>query len=395
MYIMFYRGEFCAKLESSMESKNSNCDYAEIGPELMSSVRFHSFGGGTSSHYSEINDFAIQSTLCASESTARAEGKGQSVREFTSKQNPYDEPDSTKFVKRPAPSIPPTSTPPETALLCRNYSRLERTPFYVPAELNTTSGEETVTPSHHHYHTLEQSRNGKPLLYSDGAEQSGSSDLYTGNVLPNGHHLPTILEHPYHILEQSDTLFDDQETRIYNNYVLDGATQGYRQDKYEYDRLVDPQLYNMLDRSSTNPGLSKIYDVKSGPYSKLDTLTPQYKHRSISSSGTELELSTEIFDDMQYITSPVPTPRSADSCREMGVSVGMEMQLGDVGTSKYNGDYERDPIYMENIKTPDKFKTSSLPNIYQPLEVTAMDPTTDYEKYLPRPASSGNNTRAV
>lgn len=406
-----FRVEFCTKrpdfailpIESSLESnKNSTGDYAEIGPELMSSVRFHSCGGNTS-HYSEINDVMLQPMPC--ETNRNVEETVAPLQESDSKGNPYDEPNSAMKPIQSDPSVAVTTIPPENTLLCHNYSRLERmVPFiYVSNESDTTDSENLVensafTLNHHYYHTLEQSMNGNTYLYTDtySASDQTDGDLYSGKILLSNHHLPTILEHPYHVLEQSGPLFDAdyQDTDILhtcNQYVVSQSVMGDKNENYDYDRLVDPQLYSLLDHSTTTSGLSKIYDVQSGPYSKLDAqVTSQYRRRS--KSIAELELSAEIFDDVQYIASPVPTPNSVD---EIDLNTSIEDRVesrsssGEKRYSKYNGDYERDPIYMERMKSDDSTKSASLPNIYQPLQVTAMDPIQDYENYLPRPCSYG------
>lgn len=383
-------------MDPSLQNKNGDGDYAEIGPELMSSVRFHSYEE-TPSHYSEINDAMLQPYHTSESSNM--------VQEPNSKENPYDEPSST-IKPTQTELLPPVATiPPNTPLLCHNYSRLERMVplIYVTNESDPTDNEMLVesSPLASNYHTLEPSANGSAFLYSNAYSELGQTDrnLHAGPkvLLPSSQHLPTILEHPYHVLEQSGPIFDAcyQDTELlYSCNLDDGASVS---DRNDYDRLVDPQLYSLLEHSVTNSGLSKIYDVKSGPYSKLDSrTTTQYRRKS--KSVTELELSAEIFDDVQYvITSPVPTPKSAD----MEIHLNLESNLEDHAesksgggvSSKYNGDYERDPIYMERMKCDDMSdsKSLSLPNIYQPLQVAAMDPIQDYEKYMPRSSSSGNN----
>lgn len=391
----------------SDDSKNSTGDYAEIGPELMSSMRFHSFGGDNS-HYSEISDIMLQPISYPTSGSNVNEGESNDpLHDSDTKDNPYDEPDLTKVPETNLPIIA-TQTPSEM-MLCHNYSRLERMVplIYVTSESDIPDGENhsrasIYHPGQHYYHTLEQSPNGSAILCTDAYSESDQegSDRYTEKyLLPN--HLSTIFEHPYHILEQSDTLFDAdyQETKFLQGCNdEDGVLLGIKTENNEYDRLVDPQVYNILDHSRNDSGLSRIYDVKSGPYSKLETHTASQQKRK-NKSVTTLDLSTEIFDDVQYIISPVPTPKPTTPKPMVAIDSLEDVSESDErkSVSKYYGDYERDPIYMENIKkdgsaSNDTIKSLSLPNIYQPLEVTAMDPVQDYENYLrPRPSSSGNN----
>ncbi len=357
----------------SDSSKNSNGDYAEIGPELMSSVRFHSLGN---SHYSEITDIMLQPVSCqSSESSASVEER---VEDFSGKENPYDEPDSMK------PEISEenasASASCENALLCHNYSRLERMPrIYVTSESDRTSEEnqEDKLVTNLHHHSMEKLAKGNPCPLREKSGQEESGGLFP---LPDKPPLPTILEHSYHILEPSDSYFDPEvqgskSSPTYTDYM----DQPVLSCESDYDRLVDPQFYKILDRSAN---LSKIYDIKSGPYSKLETSQSQYTNES----PLKIDLSTEIFDDVQYIASPVPTPKSADVLQEMGTNKGHKQDAPDTRSestgNKYYGDYERDPIYMQKMKGDQANDASKSLNFYQPLEVTAMDPVPDYEHYL-------------
>ena len=364
----------------SESGKNSTGDYAEIGPELMRSVHFHS-RSAPMSHYCEINDSMLQpSPYC----TTNVDG----INDSHGKENPYDDPDSSIKTVETSSSVAPDAPP----SLNLSYSKLDRmVPFiYVSNETDSTDHENLTgsAPSHHYYHTLEQSTDTSSVDQTD-------NDFYSGKALLPQNPLPTILEHPYHVLDQSGPIFDAdyQDTDMRPGPGLESAPPtmlGNESANYEYDRLVDPQLYSLLDHSTVNPELSKIYDIKSGPYSRLDVQnTSQYRRRS--KSITELELSAEIFDDVQYIAaSPLPTPKSADLSREIYLNSRAEerspSECSEVA-SKYNGDYERDPNYIQGMKSGcvDPAKSSSLPNIYQPLQVTAMDPIQDYENYLPRP----------
>ena len=358
-------------------SKNSNGDYAEIGPELMSSVRFHSLGN---SQYSEITDTMLQPVSCqSSDTSASVEAR---VEEFNGKENPYDEPDSIKQVSESTPSTA-SSTLSENLILCHNYSRLERMipQIYVTSESDSTEENQpdSSTSNLGQQPSLEKS-NGAAVLLGESLSAScqEESGTYAGIYPPPNKpsHLPTILEHPYHILEQFDP--DCQERKSSPSYsdYMDQPVLNHESENSEYDRLVDPQFYQIMDRAA----LSKIYDIKSGPYSKLETTQSQHTNVNL----LKLDLPTEIFDDVQYIASPIPTPKSADTFQETYTNGNCGQDASDTRIgSKYYGDYERDPIYMQKIKVDqaDNTSTRSL-NFYQPLEVTAMDPVPDYEHYL-------------
>lgn len=352
-------------------SKGSTGDYAEIGPALMSSMRFHSSTTANNSHYSEINGIELQPfSHPAPESSASGEAQDTSSQDTN--EHAYDEPDSAKME-----TVVGTSAPP---ILSHNYSKLERKIplIYVTSESEESSegeyyAESTLSTTQSYHYTAGAGCNDVYAYDQEASEMSGSSGTFQAPVKD---HLPTILEHPYHILEQSGVLFDlDYQSASVVQDQNESRADTVDCSKDEYDRLVDPALYSILDRSISNPRFSdpefsRIYDVTSGPYSKLEPIRVQPKSKSV----TKLELSAEIFDDEQYV-SPVPTPNLATS-RPIA-----DMEITDRdkknGRSKYYGDYERDPIYMENIRSERTTDT------YQPLEVNTMDPIQDYEKPQP------------
>lgn len=373
-------------------SKGSTGDYAEIGPELMSSIRFHSFAG-SNPHYAEINDIMLQPICCqTSESNTNGEvpSKGSD-----NKENPYDEPDLLKL------GAPGATAAQETSIPHHDYSRLERKIplIYITSESDGNDDEnDTDSSTLHYYNTLESSVEGSGELVDNEARSSPDSeesDIYAGTYLvSNKHHLPTILEHPYHVLEQqSDVLFDmDYQVQGHGEYENSPAFSYGNEN--EYDRLVNPQLYNMLDY---NPGLSRVYDVQNGPYSKLDACVTHRMKRT-SKSVTNLDImSTDIFDDVQYV-SPIQTPKLSNRSTERDMNNALEGLLdlskieGGTGksVSKYCGDYERDPVYMENIRSDD-----SLPNVYQALESNTMDPVQDYDRCFKPPPPRINKTVAA
>lgn len=356
-------------------SKGSTGDYAEIGPELMSSIPFHSFAG-SNPFYAEINDFMLQPNQTSELSTS---GEVLS-KDSDNKENPYDEPD-LKLV----------------SILHHDYSRLERKIplIYVTSESDGNDNEnDTDSSTLHYYNTLESSAGGIELVDTEvhSSPNSEESDIYTGTYLvSNKHHLPTIMEHPYHVLEQQSDLLFDMDYQVHGH----GEYENSYGDENEYDRLVNPQLYNMLDY---NPGLSRVYDVQNGPYSKLDAcVTHRVKRRS--KGVTNLDISTEIFDDVQYV-SPVPTPKLSNRSTERDMDNALEGLLdlnkkGGKRVSKYCGDYERDPVYMENIRSDES--NDSLPNVYQALESNTMDPIQDYDRcFKPQlPSPRMNKTLAA
>lgn len=384
------RNEFPSKFpfdssEQSEASEGSSGDYAEIGPALMNSVHFHATAPQCP-HYSEINDITLPPLASV-----------------------YDEPDLKLDTE--------TATSMALPIPCHNYSKLERKipPIYVTSESDASDKENDADSSTTSAAKLVD-------VYSafdhEAGESSDSSDNSTESLfLVNSHHLPTILEHPYHILEEPSGLFDmDYQTALISQ---DFKSVGYKSDeKYEYDRLVDPQLYSILER----PTGVKIYDVQSGPYSKLEGKVPS-KSATKRKTVAKLNLSSEVlFDDAQYV-SPIPTPNftkspavtpqashvltppqrslilqslTNESSAEQNAS---QPDADEESPSKYRGDYERDPIYMENIPAggnPAIKKSKPASAVYQPLEPSAMDPTPDYENCLkPDPLSTINHTKTA
>ena len=363
-------------------SKGSTGDYAEIGPALMSSVRFHS-SAANNSHYSEINDVMMQPfTYPAPEIGGPRKTQNQDTG---NKENLYDDPDATKPAAQAAAAHPQTSN-----------SKLERSvpTIYVTSESDESEAENETTCSSaiNPYKTSTEiggafSCNDVDTSYLGGDSSTGSFSF------PNQHPLPTILEHPYHVLEQSGGVLFDMDYGVLQDHTesrtsndIPHFSSGYKNEYYEYDRLVDPQLYSILDRSISNTGssnsavsnsgISRIYDIQSGPYSKIEPQSSLKQQQPKCKRVTNLDLSTDIFDDAQYV-SPVPTPNLTNTG-----SVETVAKEDKKGRSKYFGDYERDPIYMENMLG------EKPTDMYQPLEVSAMDPVQDYEK--PQPSTGTN-----
>lgn len=338
----------------------------------MSSVHFHTIVCNNNSHYSEISDVMLQPKVSLNPEVRESE----QTQETGNKENPYDVSDPSDENTQVL-----ASSPQKTSILSQNYSRLESmVPLACIAD-DVTNGETHTDSStqngQHYYHTLEESVSGIPTLSSYNSSGSEQEEDYTGTVLCC---LPTIPEHPYHILEHHDSIEETEALYAYGD-AKNGTTPSVNCD---YDRLVDPQLYSMLSRSISDAGLSRIYDIKSGLYSKLEIqLDPKLT--------AKLDPSTDIFDDVQYLT-PKPTdvhqeadasPRSPKRGQETDTS-DLQGGLTDLRgkddfecASKYCGDYERDPVYMEkyNIKQFEETQSS----LYQKLDIAEMDPIQDYE----------------
>lgn len=233
-------------------------------------------------------------------------------------------------------------------------------------------------------------------------------------------------------------------------------------DDREYDKLVDPpHLYHILEHSPL-PGCPRVCDFAPAVYDNLEAghavkrkanllphvhfLNPQAGVANLTySSGSSLDASeTNVFDDPQYLVSSPGRTRvvkltcSADRRRELkrshSYTHGRSPRLypcqadtqDDTVSSKYSGDYERDPVYMQQlcngceerdqsndlkIRRPprvmddsyfwqddsgfstfdgsrlslqDREKGSSLPNltkhIYQSLETETLEPLQPYDK---------------
>lgn len=363
--------------------KGGSGDYAEIGPALITSMHLHTLGANEP-HYSEINDPASQHTP-------------RSVPEISASQdeqhpcsnNPYDLPILTADYLQDHPTATVTS---EVSMLSHNYSRLER------MVTDTIDSEGTSTPSQaigpHIYHILESSLN-EPTSNISPDLPSDVSDSQTEGLQSKAQ-LPTIPEHPYHILEEQSesSLTQEAEEPEESGEKINPSksVSNEESENYGYDRLVDPQIYNVLTHSMNNP----VICVQDTSYSHLEReVTDDLKVGR--KNVTALECPAEIFDDIQYVTSPLLVNEGVEKVAGRNGMHEALVLAGDEGKgrnlSKYYGDYERDPAYMQRLKLNSSGgigKSMSLPNIYQPLELTTMDPVQVYEKYKhPRSQPSG------
>ena len=311
-------------------SKNSSGDYAEIGPALMTNVRLHC----NVPHYSEINESMIIHPPAYPITEATGEEQNEDI------DNKYDLP----VFDPECHSESVDHSTQDSALLTHNYSRLKRMESF--ADVNNDSDTidlnqcGTLLETPHVYHTLEQAKN------RDTSDNS-STDLADEHEL--SHVMP---EHTYHILEKTNTLCSkkashESVTEKPANFVSPTAVS----QENDYDQLVDPRAYNniILDYSLNNCEMHPL---------ELPML------ECVGNDLAKVELSSEIFDDSQY----------------MGVPKKVKNYRLSAGSSKYCGDYERDPVYMERFQTSAGISVS-LPNIYQPVKISAMNPIQHYENY--------------
>lgn len=197
-------------------------------------------------------------------------------------------------------------------------------------------GDENSSDNSHRYHTLK---------HSVGTSLNGS-DYDSGTSYELDKHLPVIPEQmltgqemPHPTL--GPKMQDSNENVVYANN--------------EYDRLTGPHFYNVLEYFPAGYGLS------CDSYSKID-----------------------------------PPPMSHDIKFDLHADFGSARDVMTDNTmiiSKYRGDYERDPKYMEKTQLNCMERSMSLPNIYQPVEVSKMDPIQFYEQYLIRKSLSSSSTK--
>lgn len=264
------------------------------------------------------------------------------------------------------------------------------------------------------------------------------------NVELSGSTLPAIPEHPYHVLE--DTRGLNRGTQQNGGVVgdLSGGAETHPpqilchlslSEDEGYDRLVGPpHIYHILQKS---PSLVRPRFREVSPMSGYHHLNSRMDSEAHSSSSSEpqhgsvrlqvpstdsdspqseessMVSGSEIFDDPQYNFSPKrfvggsgsgqkkpPQQRNSHSGQ---VTTLERKKVAAVNLSKYRGDYERDPMYMQlvqklsdpaadsdqiNIRllvNRDKGgsnKSASLPDIthtYQSLQALTRDPLRNYE----------------
>lgn len=435
-----YRHNISTQIQGTSRSEHSSGDYAEIGPALLT-LRSQTHD------YSEIPDFQPPlppiplSTMPGGVSNRYSphEDELDTYLPPADRENPYDLPVHATNVtaqqlqespqqqdRAPPPTSPPPPPPPPS-----NYQIFEK----VPKPTETVASEKLASsspPFHpHDYHVLERQPESE-------VEESSISQL------------ETIPEHPYHILEeQAEENSESLESTIVPSLPDIGikeATPGFTDPEIEermsesgnqftastadgdYDRLVDPpQLYRLLEHSPSliQPRIRE-FPVRGYHLSNISEnvggvryLSPQTEETTLSSkSGTLSDTSSEVvFDDPQYTMSPrrtVPALKIETRSHGHGKSSGHVQEsvrdADEQDLSKYLGDYERDPSYMEQLHQRSsensargstgsddypnstyslltsgalllpKGASSDFPHVYQSLETETMDPRQQYEK---------------
>ena len=439
------------QVSSSSQSRNGSGDYAEIGPALVM-LRSNYNGTLNSSHdYSEIPEIPsrvrnprVHRTPVSGETLpVGSEGGANS-------ENPYD-----------LPVLPPLSEGPddvsnimettddmavrmdmELSPESHDYHVLEKPPIDFESSEETTFSESSVSTlspnpptSPHSYHILEGPPNDTQYLHHSHKEEG----IFQ---------LQTIPEHPYHVLEENSTSLSQVNTlecdpsTFRSSATLKEATPGFTDPEIdskicepkdqrsdledrEYDRLVGPQhLYQILEKS-TSTLRPRICEYLVGEYhdDHLDRrafhpppshapcrfLSPQTEESTVSSkSESYSDSSSEItFDDPQYTISPRRGPINMKAKSDVGGHYRGVVRTQAADLTKYLGDYERDPSYMEILRkrsidqkgefpghiteftycppmvSCEPARRSSLPDlphVYQALESTTRDPLQQYAK---------------
>ena len=428
------------QIPGAMRSTHSSGDYAEIGPALVT-LRSQAHD------YSEIPEFRPtpppipQSAIPSSGRYSLHEPEPDAYLTPTGRENPYDLPippleehpqqmqEGQQQQKRaPAPTTPPPPPP-------SNYQIFEKVPRPEDTAAAVDSSEQCSSPplSPNNYHTL---------------ESPSESEFQDSSISQ----LETIPEHPYHILEEQRRESSLERTPVPSlpDLEIKEATPGFTDPEVDkeaseshnqssvsaadgdYDRLVDPpQLYRLLEHSPSliQPRIREFpvggssYNHLSNFCDALGYLSPQTEETTLSSkSGTASDSSSEVvFDDPQYTVSPRRKPpaskKSKIELRSHSHSKPYRFPVQDsvrdaeeMDLSKYQGDYERDPSYMELLQqrssensargstvsddypdstysplTSDTFllpkgSSSDVSHVYQSLETQSMEPKQHYEK---------------
>ena len=365
-------------------------------------------------------------------------------------ENPYDLPELPPTDSRTGTNQPDTGTS-----QMQNYHVLERVlPLGVPrrevnSELFSDTSSFSTPPDSppHNYQTLQNTSStaAHALTSSPSLPQEQVQEV---RISPQGYEFPqehrlsrleTIPEHPYHVLDK-----DESTTSMpiaADSIPAQAANSLDTTD--DYDRLVSPpHLYHILEHS---PSLNKprIHQFHFSDYNHLEKAAPAGREPVSSpaqasspttspvlpmltdSFSSESSLSeSEVFDDPQYLLSPESkrrSPSDEQSSKEDGAQAythnlpKLLTTQDTVDLTKYFGDYERDPVYMQRLKSisPKLYqlsrghdltgsqddsgfcsinsnshqtelkRQSSLPDIfhvYQPLQAKTMDPRLPYEK---------------
>ena len=277
-------------------------------------------------------------------------------------------------------------------------------------------------------------------------EGEGSSSTSSSATTP----LPAIPEHPYHVLEERPDRRDQgmqngaRHSEPHPPQIL--CHLSLSEDE-GYDRLVGPpHIYHILQKS---PSLVRPRFRECSPVSgyhhldnRMDGETTTHGSESLQqqqqqhclvrlqapstdsdaphSEESSMVSGSEIFDDPQYNVSPkrngvgggVSAGQSKPLQRNSQLTTLERKKVGkEIDFSKYRGDYERDPMYMQLVQklsepaTSDDTdhvdvrlhvnrdkggsnKSASLPDIthtYQSLQALTRDPLRNYEMLHRRP----------
>lgn len=442
------------QVSSSSQSRNGSGDYAEIGPALVTLRSNYNGTLNTTHDYSEIPEIPpgvrnprVHHMPVSGETLQAGSETNEILTEGVDSENPYDLP--------VLPSLSPDNIMETTEDMGvkmdvelspepHDYHVLEKPPIDFDSSEDTTLSESslsTISPnpptSPHSYHILEGPPNDAQYLYHSHKEEGVCQ-------------LQTIPEHPYHVLEESPTSLSHvnplecDPSTFRSSATLKEATPAFTDPEIdektcepndqrsdlkdrEYDRLVGPQhLYQLLEKSTSTlrPRICE-YLVSGYPNDQLDGqafhplpshaprhfLSPQTEESTVSSKSESFsDSSFEItFDDPQYTFSPRRRPINVKAKSDVGGHYRGVYRTQAADLTKYLGDYERDPSYMEILRkrstdqkgvfkfpghineftyspplvTREPVRRSSLPDlphIYQALESTTKDPLQQYAK---------------
>ena len=426
------------QVSSSSQSRNGSGEYAEIGPALFMLQSRHHETLNSSHDYSEIPELPPERrrTNHMATTTELQQTGSETLMEGTNSENPYDLPVLSEEPEEPenvvdAEEDPVTRTDPEVQSPDpHKYHILEEPPIDSDSSKETPVSDGILPVSSptspHSYHVLEGPPSDAQYLCHSHAE---------GGIFQ----LQTIPEHPYHVLEEGQTLssqiMETDPSTFRNSQTLKEATPGFTDpevcdetfdsndpksdlENREYDRLVGPQhLYHILEKSSSalRP---VICEFPLTGYTNLDhqAIHPPQTHaschllepktdESVVSSKSESSTDSSFeaaFDDPQYLISPRRRPINIKAksdveshCRRVYANGRFEGYTQAVDLTKYLGDYERDPSYVALLHKRSTDKSSEvscrdhhtrrsslpdLPHVYQALESTTMDPRQQYER---------------
>ncbi len=434
-----YQPESTQSSLNGTQRRDLSGDYAEIGPALiMNNERLHHLH---SSYPQPSNPPPLphpHPRFMAFHSSIERAVDPYRISEY---ENPYDLPILLPENTRPANFV---------ARRSQNYDILER--GLPPVRVREHSGVFSETssfstpPDSPPYHTLES-----PGIHSALTEISGTLDFPQEHRISR---LETIPEHPYHVLEKESVQSASQLSA--SESTGDSPVVPFTTDSINdlaYDRLIGPpHLYQILENSPSlnRPRIHRFqfsdHPIESRNEHATAHLTPShspdlYIRTESLSSDSSMSSASDVFDDPQYVLSPEPPGHSAvGDVVNSGCTHGkppafvqsLLLQKDSANRSKYCGDYERDPMYMQRLHanstspklllaSPERVncidgissqddsgfctygiqqeielkRQSSLPNIphiYQSLQATTMDPHLPYQRVLKQGSQSSETS---